>query len=196
MGERICISISNRLLIFLASQYMLERKGKEGVSFMGLFNRFRNKPTELSIEDKEDYVFEIYKKLDKKCNYKDDLTALNCYERNVYVALMLENDVHEGGFQECFYSQSANYYQEVVASFEELGSYTAADICHRAICALGENIPVNRREREEYYNAVFDDSIDETLYNYEVELKEKSDELTALYYDYIKRYESYFTEQL
>lgn len=167
---------------------------KEGSKFMGFFDRFRNKQTELSIEDKADYVYDIYKKIDKKCNYKDDLTALNHYERTLYVALILENDVHDGGFEEYFNSQSADYYQEVVASFEELGSYAAADICHRAIRALGENIPTNRREREEYYNAVFQDSIDEALYNCAEELKEKSDELTALYYDYIKRYESYFVD--
>ena len=124
----------------------------------------------------------------------DLLSVLNPYERNLYVALMLEIDVHNGGFGEYFTSQSADYYQEVVAAFEALGGYDAAYICRKAIAALGENIPVNRREREEYYNAVFEDALDETLYNCEVELKEQSDALTKLYYDYTGNYESYFAE--
>ena len=159
---------------------------------MGMFDIFRHKPKELSIDDKEDYVYNVYKGIDKKCNYKDNLDLLYHQERILYVAIILEIDVHSGGFEEYFCSQSANYYEEVVASFEELGSYEAAQICHRAVCALGEKLPINRQEREDYYNDVIEDSIDETLYNCEVELKEKSDELTSLYYDYIKMNEVYF----
>ena len=159
---------------------------------MGLFDKLRNKSKELSIEDKEAYVYSIYKAIDKKCNFKDNLDILNHWERILYVAMMLEMDVHSGGFEEYFCSQSADYYNEVVASFEELGSYEAAHICHRAIRALGDQLPNNRQEREDYYNDVLEDSIDEILYNCEVEMKEKSDELTALYYDYIKMNESCF----
>ena len=162
---------------------------------MGLFDKFRNKPKGLSIEDKGEYVYSIYKEIDKKCNYKDSLDILNHRQRNLYVAMMLEIDVYNGGFEEYFCSRSADYYKEVVSSFEEIGSFEAADICHRAIRALGGKLPVNRQEREDYYNDVIEDSIDETLYNCEVELKEKSDELTSLYYDYIKINEVYFTNQ-
>ena len=161
---------------------------------MGLFDKLKNKPKELSIEDKEEYVYNIYKEIDRKCNFKDNLDVLNHWERNLYVAMILEIDVHNGGFEEYFCSQSADYYKEVVSSFEELRSYEAAHICHRAISALGEKIPVNRQEREDYYNDIIEDSIDEILYNCEVELKEKSDELTALYYDYIKTNEAHFTD--
>lgn len=163
---------------------------------MGLFDKLRNKPKELTLEDKADYVYSIYKKMDRMCNFKENLDILNHYERNLYVAIMLEIDVHSGGFEEYFCSQSADYYKEVVASFEELGSYEAADICHRAIRALGDDLPVSRQEREDYYNEVIEDSIDEILYNCELELKEKSDELTSLYYDYIKMNEVYFSNQL
>lgn len=163
---------------------------------MGLFDKLKNKPKELSIEDKADYVYSIYKKIDQKCNYKDNLDVLNRWERSLYVAIILEIDVHNGGFEEYFYSQSADYYKEVVSSFEELGCYEAASICHRAISVLGEKLPVNRQEREDYYNDVIQDSIDEALYNCEVELKEKSDELTSCYYDYIKVNETYFTASL
>lgn len=48
----------------------------------------------------------------------------------------------------------------------------------------------------QYYNAVLEDSLDETLYNCEVELKDQSNELTALCYDYIKNYISHFTDAL
>lgn len=161
---------------------------------MGFFDLFREESEEPSVEDMAEYVYDIYKAIDKKCNYKADLSVLNPYERNLYVALMLEIDVHNGGFEEYFTSQSADYYQEVAAAFEALGGYDAAYICRKAIAALGENIPVNRREREEYYNAVFEDALDETLYNCEVELKEQSDVLTKLYYDYTGNYESYFAE--
>lgn len=161
---------------------------------MGFFDLFREESEEPSVEDMAEYVYDIYKAIDKKCNYKADLSVLNPYERNLYVALMLEIDVHNGGFGEYFTSQSADYYQEVAAAFEALGGYDAAYICRKAIAALGENIPVNRREREEYYNAVFEDALDETLYNCEAELKEQSDALTKLYYDYTGNYESYFAE--
>lgn len=154
--------------------------------FMGLFDKLRNKPKELTIEDKADYVYGIYKNIDKKCNYKENLDLLNHYERALYVAMILEMDVHVGGFEEYFCTHSSDFYKEVVSAFEELGSSEAAEICHRAINALGDDIPVNRQEREDYYNDVMEDSIDETLYNCEVELKAISDELTSLYYDYIK----------
>ena len=159
---------------------------------MGLFDRFKNKPKELTIEDKEEFVYHIYCLIDKKCNYKDNLDLLNQYERNLFVARMLEIGVYNGGFEEYFCSLSANYYKEVVASFEELGSYEAADICHRAISALGDELPINRQEREDFYNDVIEDSIDEILYNCELELKEISDELTTIYYDYINNNEPYF----
>lgn len=161
---------------------------------MGFFDLFREDSEEPSVEDMAEYVYDIYKVIDKKCNYKADLSGLNPYERNLYIAKMLEIDVYNGGFGEYFTSQSADYYQEAVSAFEALGGYDAAYICRKAIEALGENIPVNRREREEYYNAVFEDSLDETLYNCEVELKEQSDALTALYYEYTGNYESYFAE--
>lgn len=161
---------------------------------MGLFDKLRNKPKELSIEDKEEYVYSIYQVIDRKCNYKENLDILNHWERTLYTAIMLEIDVHNGGFEEYFCSQSADYYKDAVSSFEELGSYEAANICHRAISALGEELPINRQERENYYNDMIEDSIDEILYNCEVELKEKSDELTALYYDYIKNNEACFTD--
>lgn len=160
---------------------------------MGIFDKLRNEPKELSIEDKGEYVYAIYKEIDRKCNFKDNLDILNRWERSLYVAMMLEIDVYNGGFEEYFCSQSSDYYQEVVSSFEELGSYEAAQICHRAISALGDKLPVNKQEREDYYNDVIEDSIDEALYNCEVEMKEKSNELTSLYYDYIKINENYFT---
>ena len=127
---------------------------------MGFFDLFREDSEELSVEDMADYVYDIYQKIDKRCNYKADLSVLNPYERNLYVAVMLEIDVHNGGLGEIL------------------------------------NSPVPRREREAYYNAVFEDSLDETLYNCEVELKEQADALTALYYEYIGNYESYFAEDL
>lgn len=162
---------------------------------MGLFDKLRNKPKELTIEDKADYVYDIYIGIDQKCNCKENLDLLNHYERTLYVAMILEIDVHVGGFEEYFYTHSSDFYKEVVSAFEELGSYEAAEICNRAIKALGDNIPVNRQEREDYYNDVIEDSIDETLYNCEVELKEISDDLTSLYYDYIKTNEAYFLNQ-
>lgn len=159
---------------------------------MALFDKFKHKSKELTIEDKSDYVYSVYKNIDEKCNYKDDLDVLNHYERTLYIAIILEMDVYNGGFEEYFCSQSADYYQEAVSSFEELGSYEAAQICYKAIKTLGEGIPLNRQEREDFYNDVIEDSIDETLYNCEVELKEISDNLTSLYYDYIKANEMYF----
>ena len=163
---------------------------------MGLFDLFREDSAELSVEDMADYVYGVYKVIDKKCNYKDDLSVLNPYERNLYVAMMLEIDVYNGGFEEYFKSQSADYYQEAASSFEELGGYDAAYICRRAIGALGDGLPVTRREREAYYNAAFEDSLDETLFDCETELKEQSDELISLYYAYIPNYESYFADDL
>ena len=159
---------------------------------MGLFDKFKHKSSELTLEDKADYVFSIYKDIDEKCNQKDNLDILNPCQRTLYVALMLEIDVHTGGFEEYFYSQSANYYKEAVESFEEIGSYKAGEICHKAISVLGDGLPIDRAEREDYFNEIMEDSIDEILYNCEVELKELSDELTSLCYDYIKSNEIYF----
>lgn len=159
---------------------------------MGLFDKIRNKTKEITLDDKEEFVYHIYCLIDEKCNYKENLDLLNNYERNLFVARMLEIDVHNGGFEEYFLSLSADYYKDVVAAFEELGSFKAADICHRAISALGDELPLNRQEREDYYNDVIEDSIDEILYNCELELKELSDELTTLFYDYINNNEAYF----
>lgn len=163
---------------------------------MGLFDRMKNKSNELTVEDKGNYVYRIYKEIDRKCNFKDDLTLLNPYERTLYMAIMLEIDVHTGGFEEYFCSQSADYYKEVVSSFEELGSYEAAEICYQAIKVLGDGLPTDRKEREAYFNEIFEDSIDEVLYDCEVKLKEISDELTSLYYDYIKVNEVFFEHEL
>lgn len=159
---------------------------------MKLFNKLMNKSTELTIEDKTDYVGKVYNNLKEKSNCTENLDLLNHYERTLLIAIMLENDVHIGGFEEYFCSHSADYYKEVVACFEEIGSYEAGEICHRAISTLGEELPVDRQEREDYFNDIMEDSIDEALYNCEVELKEKSDELTSLYYDYIKANEYFF----
>lgn len=66
---------------------------------MGLFDLFREDSAELSVEDMADYVYGVYKVIDKKCNYKDDLSVLNPYERNLYVAMMLEIDVTTAGLK-------------------------------------------------------------------------------------------------
>lgn len=163
---------------------------------MGLFDKLKNKPKELTLEDKGDFVYSIYKIMEEKTNYKENLDALNEYERTLYVAMMLEIDVYSGGFEQYFLNQSSDYYGEAVSAFEAIGSFETAQICHNAISALGNNIPTNRQEKEDYYNDVIEDSIDEILYNCEVELKEKSDELTALYYDYVNSNEIYFSEYI
>lgn len=159
---------------------------------MKLFDKLMKKSTELTLEDKADYVGKVYYALKEKSNGTQNLDLLNHYERTLIIAIMLENDVHIGGFEEYFCSHSADYYKEAVACFEELGNYEAGEICHRAISMLGDELPVDRQEREDYFNDIMEDSIDEILYDCEVELKEKSDELTSLYYDYIKANESYF----
>lgn len=162
---------------------------------MGLFDKLRKEPKELSLEDKAEYVYDIYLDIDNRCNNKENLDCLNQYERNLYVVIMLKIDVYDGGFEDYFCSHSADYYKEVVSAFEELGSHEAAQICQRAISALGDDIPLNRQEREDYYNNIIEDSIDEILYNCQVELNNITDELTLLYYDYIKMYEPYFINQ-
>ncbi len=160
---------------------------------MGLFDFIKKKEEATNIweiRDKDEFVMELLGMVEEKCDYGENMTALNEQERVFYIVQQVEMEVNNGGFSQFFYNDSGNFANEIVAAFEEIFAYHTAGICRKAVDAFGGEIPVDRDAREELMDELecsdesrFDeilDECDEAFYEYK-------EDLTKLCYDYAMR---------
>jgi len=121
---------------------------------MKIFDFFKKKPKENShqtkvwdIENKDEFLIEMDNLISKKCNYGDNMAALNEHERFFFIAQEVEREVNNGGFDQFFFNSSGNLSNEIVKAFKSIGADTTAKICQTAIDVFNGEVPIERGKR-------------------------------------------------
>ena len=121
-------------------------------------------------------VFSMCNRVCIKCNYGQNIEALNEHERVLYITQILEQEVNNGGFSQFFYNSSGNFSNELVDAFTKIGAIKTAEICKKALSVFNGPVPVDRVRRQILLEELdCDDALDEcdaAFYKYEDKLEE------------------------
>ncbi|MDD6467521.1 MAG: DMP19 family protein [Erysipelotrichaceae bacterium] len=131
----------------------------------------------------------MFETICKKCEYGDDIKQLNEHERVFFVTQILEQEVNNGGFSQFFYNSSGDFANELIDSFIKIGAFQTAEICKKALTIFNGKVLTDRDEREKQLDRLNCEDLlnecDDAFYNYE-------ENLEALNYDYIMKYQEFF----
>lgn len=121
----------------------------------------------------------------KISGYGEYIEFLSHAERTAFFILQLEGEVNNGGFSQFFYSGSGDFANETPAALREIGANRMAEICAKALAALGGTVPKNRDEREIFLDNTFTDEIGEILNQCDMDFYEYRDDLVELLYRFV-----------
>lgn len=138
-----------------------------------------------------DFIIALDAHVAEKCGYGEALDALSGPERVFYTAQRCEEEVNNGGFSQYFFNTGGSMAGELVRVFTEIGARHTAEICGRALEAVG-TLP----EDADGWQALMDDLSEEA----EAELEACSDaffryedDLNALNRAYVLEHRAEFT---
>lgn len=139
------------------------------------------------IKDKEELVSQLGDYIAEKCDYGDDMEVLSRQERIFFITQKLEMEVNNGGFNQFFFNTCGMFNEELVAAFEEIEASATAEICERALEALGDDLPdVDSDEWEDALDELLDsDDVNEILEECDDAFYEYEDDLDELNYEYV-----------
>jgi len=122
---------------------------------MKIFEFLRKKSKENSdqtnvwdIENQNEFLIEMDNLISNKCNYGENVAALNEHERLFFVTQEVEREVNNGGFDQFFFNSSGNFSNEIVKAFVTIGADTTAKICQTAIDVFNGKVPVEHGKRQ------------------------------------------------
>ena len=98
--------------------------------------------------DENHFVTELSACVAEKCAYGDDFSALSPAERVFYLTQTCEEEVNNGGFDQLFFNAGCGL-RELPEAFRAIGAPKTADICARALAALGGEVPEDLEARRE-----------------------------------------------
>lgn len=98
--------------------------------------------------DENRFVTALSAHVAEKCAYGEDLAALSPAERVFYLTQTCEEEVNNGGFDQLFFNACFPL-RELSEAFRAIGAPKTADICARALAALGGEAPEAREARRE-----------------------------------------------
>lgn len=100
------------------------------------------------MENKNEFVINMYLYIAEKCEYGDAMDSLNEKQRVFYITQALEMEVNNGGFSQFFFNSDGCFANELVSAFEKIGATKTAEICKKAISIYNDSVPTDRDERE------------------------------------------------
>ena len=127
----------------------------------------------------------------KKSNYGVNLDVLSNEEKIFYFNVQIEEEVNNGGFAQFFYNGDSC--GEIVASLRAVGAYKTAEICNKALVALGESLPKNKAEREMMLDRIITDEVSEVLSECNDGFYNQQDDLSELNYQFVIKNKDEFT---
>ena len=145
-----------------------------------------------NIEDKVNFVVEMGSYTAQKCEYGDNISVLTKPERVIYIVTTLDGEVNNGGFDQYFWNSSGNQANELVDAFIEIGAPQTAAICEKALSVFGGHVPEDRDERNEVFDALDGDLVDEILSECDDAFYDYEENLTDLCYEYILKHRDEF----
>lgn len=146
-----------------------------------------------NLTDTNDFVIALTEHLDNKTQYGEDMSVLSEAERIFYITQALETEVNNGGFSQFFYNSSGDFSNELVSAFTAIGANTTASICQRAVAAFGQDIPVDRDEREELLTELESKGIDKIWEECDDAFYAYDDNLNELNYKFVMKHKGSFT---
>ncbi len=146
-----------------------------------------------SLTDTNVFVIAMVEHLDKKTQYGENMSVLSEAERIFYITQSLEMEVNNGGFSQFFFNSSGNFSNELVGAFTAIGASATADICRKAIAAFGQEIPVDRSQRQDMLEQLESDAFDELLQECDDSFYAYEDDLNELNYNYVMKNKASFT---
>lgn len=99
------------------------------------------------IEDSTAFLISLFDMISAKCQYGENMDALNYHERVFFVTQSLEAEVNNGGFEQFFANSSGDFANELEAAFVAIGACHTAEICKTALSVFHGEAPTNREER-------------------------------------------------
>ena len=137
-------------------------------------------------------IIALYEVISEKCQYGENIDALNESERTFFITQVAETEVNGGGFSQFFFNSGGNFASEIVNAFTTIGAIKTAAICQQALIVIGSDMPIDHNERQEwllnYENEETEAKLsqcDDAFYRYE-------ENLNALNYDYVMKHEADF----
>ena len=164
-----------------------------------MFGFLRKKKQSNPAEDQEkrilEYILNMHTVLSEKCKSEDgmpNIHKLDKPERIFFIAMEVDMEVGNGGFDQLFYNSAGDYAYQMEAAFLEIGAEDIAKICKKALGVFKDPLPedwFHRQEyletmREDYWGTVWDEC-DEQFYKIEYKLP-------LLLYDYIQKNSDFF----
>ncbi len=140
------------------------------------------------MENKNEFVINMYLYIAEKCSYGDAMHQLNDEQRVFYITQNLEMEVNNGGFSQFFCNTDGMFVNELVSSFEKIGSSRTAEICKKAVSIFGSAIPVDMDKIQEILNADDEEMEEinaELLNECDMEFYEYEEDLEELNYQFI-----------
>lgn len=141
-----------------------------------------------TIEEKDNFVIEMNQYIAEKCEYGDNMEALNEEQRILYITQALEMEVNNGGFSQFFFNSGGVFANELVSSFEKIGAVKTAEICKKAVSIFGDVIPTDRDEIQDIItpdDEKEEERIEEILNECDDAFFEYEDDLVELNYQFI-----------
>ena len=154
---------------------------------MSYYDRFCNlEMNEIwKFTDMSDFLVAINERLNSRSSYGEHLEVLSDEEQVIYICMLLEAEVNNGGFDQFLYNSSGDYACRVEECFRAIGASKTADICRTAFSAYGKPIPTDSVKRNDFLDEMNDEEISEILSDCDNQFYEYPDQLEALYYQYI-----------
>lgn len=138
-------------------------------------------------------VNDIYMGLCTLCDYGQNVSVLNEYERTIIATQELENEVNNGGFAQFFDNSSGQFAGEIVQAFMAIGAVKTADICRKAVAAFPQELPVDWEARRTLLDEIEDDEVDEILSACDDAFYAYEEDLEALNAAYIRKHWEHFS---
>jgi hypothetical protein len=102
----------------------------------------------LNISDNDTKIKELYKFLSKKSKYGKAVDELNEVERKIYLIMEFEAEMNDGGFEQYFSSEIADYMYELCDDLKGVGEIKAYEILNEAIQLFPCDVTVSTNRKK------------------------------------------------
>ena len=199
------------ILCIMLSPYKYQSES-EGI--MGIFEKFKKDkmPTKKEISDSIDkfnqlwntdikeiwnidnqnsFIIAMMGRINEKCNYGDNISALTPKEKIVYIVDKFQSEVNNGGFIQFLYS-NGDLVDNLLSSFIAIGAKYIAEIYKNVLENIPHKLPNDEEERNALLNELITDNITKVFDSCDQEFYKYSDDLEERLYQFIRNNKSSF----
>lgn len=139
-----------------------------------------------------DLLIALFTRVSEKCGYGADMGVLSGPERIFYITQSCEQEINNGGFSQYFFNSSGGLAGELAQAYREIGALKTAEICGRALEALGGALPPDEAGRRALLDALPDDA-EQCLEECTDAFLRYEEDLNALSHAYVRKHQGEFT---